>query len=219
MFPVSDVIPSRTRPVVSLTLIVLIAAVFLYELRLDDYGLQALFDRFGVIPGALQPRSLAASLFLHAGWVHVGSNMLYIWLFGPNVESAFGRGPFLLFYLCCGTLASSVHIVVHPDSVLPLVGASGAVAGVMGAYLALYPQSRVLTVLFAVVYVDVVEIPAMIFLGLWFVIQLAAEIGSLGAHAAVGPAAFWSHVTGFAVGILCGLYARYRTSPLRRYWH
>ena len=218
MFPVGDVIPSRARPVVTFALIIVIAGAFAYQLQLSDLGRALLIADYGIASTDISPVRLIVGLFLHAGWVHITVNVLYLWLFGPNVEDAFGRTRFLLFYLAAGALSALVQTTAHLRFSDALIGSSGAVAAVLGAYLVLYPQSRVLTLLFAVIYLDVMEIPAMAFLGLWFVLQLAADIGSFGVPVTVGPAAFWSHVSGFALGMLCGGYARWRTGVLRKYW-
>jgi membrane associated rhomboid family serine protease len=218
MFPVSDVIPSRTRPVVTTTLITLTSLAFLAELQLDGARLQALLDRFGVVPASFHPATVATSLFLHVGWLHIGTNMLYLWIFGDNVEDAFGRPRFLLFYFACGTVAALAQIAAHPTSTVPMAGASGAVAGVMGAYLVLYPRSRVLTAVFVILYLDLIEIPAVFFLAIWFLVQVFSGVGSIGAAAADGAIAFWAHVAGFATGSLCGAYSRFGAEGLRKYW-
>lgn len=218
MFPVSDVIPSRTRPVVTLALIFLVAGGFVCQLQLDDFSLGTLLDRYGTTSAQVSPTRLIGGLFFHAGWIHVAVNMLYLWLFGPNVEVALGRLRFLLLYLSAGALSAVVQALVHPPVTGPLVGASGAVGGVLGAYLVLYPQSRVLTLFFALLRLDVFEVPAMAFLGLWFVLQLASDLGSLGVPVTVGAQAFWAHVAGFVFGVICGAYARWREGVLRKYW-
>jgi membrane associated rhomboid family serine protease len=210
MFPVSDVIPSRTTPYVTIGLIVLNAAAFLHEFRLTPGELQALVDARGVVPADVSWASLVTSQFLHAGWVHFLGNMLYLWLFGDNVEDRLGHAGFLVFYLACGALAAFGHIQAHPGSDVPLIGASGAVAGVMGAYFFLYPRSRILTAVFLVVYLDLVEIPAVYFLGIWFLLQLFSGVGSIGAHIADGTAAFWAHVVGFTAGAALGAFVRLR---------
>jgi membrane associated rhomboid family serine protease len=218
MFPVSDVIPSRKLPVVTLSLIALHAIVFLYELRLDASGLQALYTAAGVTPAGFGwPTVLTFSLF-HTGWFHIAANLLYLWLFGPNVEDAFGRGPFLLFYLACGAIAAAAQVGMQPWSPVPLIGASSAVAGVMGAYLVLYPRSRILTFVFALVRVDVIEVPAVLFLGIWFLLQLFSNLGNLGVDGADGATGFWAHVAGLVTGVICGAYARFWAAALGRYW-
>ena len=210
MFPVSDVIPSRTTPYVSLGLIALNALTFLYELTLSDVDLQRFVQMYGVVPGDLDPSSIVTSMFLHGGWLHFLGNMLYLWIFGDNVEDRLGHGRFLLFYLGCGTAAALGQAGTNPSSLVPMVGASGAIAGVMGAYFVLYPRSRVLTAVFVLFLVDLIEIPAVFFLGIWFLMQFFSGVGSLGAAAAGGGVAFWAHVVGFAAGALTGLLWRTR---------
>jgi membrane associated rhomboid family serine protease len=210
MFPVSDVIPSRTTPYVTMGLIALNALAFGYEFRLTPGELQALVDAYGVVPGEFTWLSLVTSLFLHAGWLHFLGNILYLWIFGDNVEDRLGHAGFLVFYLACGALAAFGHIGAHPGSEVPLIGASGAVAGVMGAYFVLYPRSRVLTAVFLVVYLDLVEIPAIYFLGIWFLMQLFSGVGSIGADIAEGTVAVWAHVVGFTAGAALGAIVRLR---------
>jgi membrane associated rhomboid family serine protease len=208
MFPVSDVIPSRTTPYVTVALIAVNALAFLYELQLSQPGLEFLVETRGVVPALFSWPAVVTSLFLHDGWVHFLGNMLYLWIFGDNVEDRLGHVRFALFYLACGAAAVLGHVALSPASLIPLIGASGAVAGVMGAYFVLYPRSRVLTAIFVVFFLDIVEIPAVFFLGVWFLMQLFSGVGSLGAHAADGGTAFWAHVAGFISGALGGLLAR-----------
>lgn len=215
MFPVSDVIPSRTTPYVTIGLIALNTAAFFYEFRMAPGELQALVETHGVVPSALAWPSLVTGLFLHAGWVHFLGNMLYLWIFGDNVEDRLGHLRYLLFYVGCGVAAAFGHVGVHPASDIPLIGASGAIAGVMGAYFVLYPRSRVLTAVFLVVFLDLIEIPAIYFLGIWFLMQLFSGVGSIGADIADGAIAVWAHVTGFAAGAVVGGLVRTRA---RGYW-
>jgi membrane associated rhomboid family serine protease len=205
MFPVSDVIPSRTTPFVTVTLIVLNALAFVYELTLDDADLQAVVLSHGVVPAYFSWPSVVTSMFLHGGWLHVLGNMLYLWIFGDNVEDRFGHGRFALFYLGCGAAAALGQVATSPLSLVPMVGASGAIAGVMGAYFVLFPHSRVLTAVFIVFFMDLIEIPAIFFLGIWFLMQFFSGVGSLGTDAAQGGVAFWAHIVGFAVGAVSGV--------------
>ena len=218
MFPVSDVIPSRTTPVVTLGLIAVTAIVFLCELQLDLLNRQALVSTLGVVPAAVSWPAAFTSPFLHAGWIHLATSLVYAWIFGGNVEDAFGRVRFFLFYVACGSVAAVVHVAAHPGSVVPMVGAGGAVAGVMGAYLVLYPRSRVLTVVLVPFFLELVEIPALFFLGVWFLLQLFTGVGSIGVEAADGPSAFWSQIAGFTAGAIVGAYSRFSAAVLRRYW-
>jgi membrane associated rhomboid family serine protease len=218
MFPVSDVIPSRTTPFVTIGLIILNALAFLYQLTLSDHDLQQLVDLYGAVPADLAWWSLVTSMFLHAGWLHMLGNMLYLWIFGDNVEDRMGHGRFALFYLGCGAAAALGQVVTSPSSIVPMVGASGAIAGVMGAYFVLFPHSRVLTAVFIVFYLDLIEIPAIFFLGIWFLMQFFSGVGSLGADAAGGGVAFWAHVVGFATGALTGALCRAADRTRRERW-
>src|SRR3954470_1514895 len=216
MIPISDVIPSRTRPFVTVGLIVLNAIIFLYEQLLPQPLLERFVLSYAVIPAWFAWPALFTSQFLHAGWMHVISNMLYLWIFGDNVEDRLGHVRYLFFYLGAGALAAVLQIVLNPYSSVPMLGASGAIAGVMGAYFVLYPQSRVLTLIFLFIFVDLVEIPAIFFLGIWFLMQLLSGVGSLGvSNAAGGGTAFFAHIGGFVVGVLGGLAVRLGT---RRQW-
>ncbi|HXT29676.1 MAG TPA: rhomboid family intramembrane serine protease [Vicinamibacterales bacterium] len=214
MFPISDVIPSRTPPVVTVAIIVVNALIFLYQLTLPEPALQLFVGAYAVVPAHFHPATLITSQFLHGGVLHVGGNMLYLWIFGDNVEDRLGHARFLFFYLFAGIAAALLQIFFNPFSTVPMIGASGAIAGVMGAYFVLYPQSRVLTVVFLLIIFDVVEIPAIFFLGIWFVMQLLNGVGSIGVSMG-GGTAFWAHVGGFVVGVLAGVGLRRRD----RRWH
>ena len=218
MFPVSDVIPSRTTPFVTVGLIVLNSLVFLYELQLSRPELQLFVQVFGVIPADFTWTSVITSMFLHEGWMHLIGNMLYLWIFGDNVEDQLGHFGFLLFYLGAGAAAALGQVLVSAGSAIPMIGASGAIAGVMGAYLVLYPHSRVLTVVFLLFFMDMVEIPAIFFLGIWFIKELFSGVGSLGAASLSGGVAFWAHIVGFAFGALLGVFQRARNPPQRTFW-
>ena len=217
MFPISDVIPSRTTPVVTIGLIATNTLAFLYELRLGEAELDQLARTAGVIPAAFSLTDALTSLFLHGGWLHFLGNMLYLWIFGDNVEDRFGHVRFLLFYLACGAAAAFTQVVTHPVSTVPMIGASGAIAGVMGAYFVLFPQSRVLAAVFIIFIIDIIEIPALFFLGIWFLMQLFSGVGSL-VETAEGGIAFFAHVGGFAAGAATGVLARMRANARRNYW-
>jgi membrane associated rhomboid family serine protease len=219
MFPVSDVIPSRTTPFMTVGLIAVNTLAFFYELQLSEAALQLVVTDLGVIPVAFGWPTVLTSMFLHGGWLHFLGNMLYLWIFGDNVEDRLGHGPYLLFYLFCGTVAALGQVAVHPTSAVPMIGASGAIAGVMGAYFVLYPRSRVLTAVFIVFFMDLIEIPAIFFLGIWFMMQLFSGVGSLGLEAADGGTAFWAHVAGFVSGALGGVIVRASAASRREYWH
>jgi membrane associated rhomboid family serine protease len=218
MFPVSDVIPSRTTPYVTISLILINTLAFLFEWQLSNRELQLFLREFGAVPAYLSASSVLTSMFLHGGWLHFGGNMLYLWIFGDNVEDRFGHGRFLAFYLFCGTIALFGQVSFNPYSLVPIIGASGAIAGVMGAYFVLYPHSRVLTAVVIVFFFDLVEIPAIFFLGVWFLMQLFSGVGSIGAPGAGGGVAFWAHVAGFVTGLAFGLFRRWRDSGRASYW-
>jgi len=212
MIPLYDVIPSRTTPVVTVGLIAVNVLVFLFEVSLGD-SVDLFLQTYGLIPADFSLPTMATSMFLHGGFSHVGGNMLFLWIFGDNVEDRMGHLRFLLFYLLCGTAAALAQTLMQPDSLLPMVGASGAVAGVMGAYFVLYPQSQIVTfVLFTFI-----EVPAIVFLGLWFVLQFVSGVGSVAASASAGGIAFWAHVAGFAAGVI-GVFLFRRPERQRVEW-
>jgi membrane associated rhomboid family serine protease len=199
VIPLRDVIPSRTTPVVTIAIIVLNALVFVYQVALGT-GANALFLQFGLVPAAFSWVAVLTSMFLHGGWLHVGTTVLYLWIFGRTVEDRMGHGRFLAFYPLCGGAAALAHTAMQPSSIVPMVGASGAVAGVMGAYLVLYPHSRIVMLVPMIVAIQLVEVPAVVFLGLWFLLQVGVEslaAVSLGEH---GGMAFWAHLAGFLAG-------------------
>ena len=210
MFPVSDVIPSRTKPIVTVGLIALTSVVFLYELQLDRQQMYGLARTFGVVPADFAWSHTVSSVFLHDGWIHFAGNMLYLWIFGDNVEDSLGHAGFAVFYIVAGVLGAAAHAALNPVSTSPLIGASGAIAAVMGVYFVLYPRSQVLTAIFLVLYLDVIEVPAVIFLGVWLIVQLIAGLASMGAGAADGGMAIGAHLTGFAIGLLTGAFLRQR---------
>src|SRR5258705_12168895 len=199
MIPLRDIIPSRTTPIVTISLIVANVLVFLYELTLgravNDFTLY-----FGLVPAAFSWVAVFTSMFVHGGLFHVGGNMLYLWIFGDNVEDRMGHGRFLVFYLLCGTAAALAQTITAPDSVVPMVGASGAIAGVMGAYFVLYPKSRIVTLIPLFFFFQIIEVPAIYFLGFWFLMQFLSGVVSIG-NAATGGVAGWAHVAGFFAGL------------------
>ena len=217
MIPIRDDTPSRTTPVVTCLLILANVVVFGYELSLPPPALEALVMRWGIVPAhawrlvsSPDPDGAArvllpfvTSMFLHGGWLHLIGNAWILWLFGDNVEDRLGHFRFLLFYVSAGILAGLLHALLHPSSHIPTIGASGAIAGVMGAYFLLYPFARV-TVLIPVLFLPlIVKLPAAVYLLIWIAIQVAGGWGSLaGGGSAVGGIAFWAHVGGFVAGML-----------------
>jgi membrane associated rhomboid family serine protease len=218
MFPVSDVIPSRTTPFATIGLIVLNTMAFFYEWQMSDLQLELFARVYGVVPAFFSWPSVVTGMFLHGGWLHFLGNMLYLWIFGDNVEDRLGHGRYLAFYVFCGATAAIGQVIMHPSSTTPMIGASGAIAGVMGAYFVFYPQSRVLTAVFIIFFLDLVEIPAIFFLGIWFLMQLFSGVGSIGVQAVDGGVAFWAHVAGFATGALVGGVGRLKEQARRPYW-
>jgi membrane associated rhomboid family serine protease len=203
MIPLRDVIPSRTTPYATFALIGLNTLVFIYQFSMRE-AVEEFILYFGLVPAAFSWVAVFTSMFLHGGLLHFGGNMLYLWIFGDNVEDRMGHGRFVVFYLLCGTAAALAQTIVNPDSVVPMVGASGAIAGVMGAYFVLYPRSRIVTLLPLFFFFHIVEVPAIFFLGFWFLLQLLSGVGSLATATgsdAAGGIAFWAHAAGFLAGL------------------
>jgi membrane associated rhomboid family serine protease len=202
MIPLRDVIPSRTTPYVTFGIIGVNALVFLYQLSLGELGEQFVFY-FGLIPALFSWFTVFTSMFLHGGLLHFGGNMLYLWIFGDNVEDRMGHGRFLAFYLLCGAAAAFAQTAMNPESRIPMVGASGAIAGVMGAYFVLYPRSRIVTLVPIFFFIQLIEVPAIFFLGIWFLMQFLSGVGSVATTTAreTGGVAFWAHVAGFVTGV------------------
>jgi membrane associated rhomboid family serine protease len=223
MIPLRDTVQSSRFPVVTVAIICVNAFVFLIELNLGSLGLEQLFFSWGIVPLRFtHPRleanyfTLLSSMFLHGGWMHIIGNMWSLWIFGDNVEDRMGRAGFLCFYLLSGLAAGAVHIMTNPYSRVPTVGASGAIAGVMGAYLLLFPHSTVVTLVPIFFFMQVIEIPAVLFLGFWFITQLFSGTLSLAAGTQAGGVAWWAHIGGFAVGFLWSLPLRRHTPVVRR---
>jgi membrane associated rhomboid family serine protease len=200
MIPLRDVIPSRTTPWVTFALIGLNIAVYLWGLTLGERGYEELLLTYGLVPADFSWLTLLTSMFLHGGLGHVASNLLSLWIFGDNVEDRFGHGRFLVFYLLAGTAAALAQVWANPASTIPLVGASGAISGVMGAYLVMFPHSRILVLLFLFLFIDIIEIPALVYLGVWFLYQILSGMGS--ANGGGEMIAFWAHVGGFTTGLV-----------------
>jgi membrane associated rhomboid family serine protease len=206
--PLKDLNPHRTYPIVNTALILTNVAVFVYQLTLPPHYFHSFVlanatipERFpaalaGHLPLQAAFLPLVTSMFLHGGFVHIVGNMLFLWIFGDNVEDFYGHFTYLLFYLVCGIGAGLLHVLFNWNSTLPSLGASGAISGVMGAYLILYPRARILTLVF----IFLIPVPAVIILVLWFVMQFASGISSLG-MAASGGVAWWAHVGGFLLGM------------------
>ena len=202
MFPLKDTQPSYSRPVVNIMLIAVNVLVFLFEYSLGPRTLNAFVEYYGLVPDHFQLSRVFTAMFLHAGWMHVLGNMLFLWVFGQKIEDLLGHAKYLVFYLLCGIVAALGQTVANPYSTIPMVGASGAIAGVMGAYLIKFPRARILTLVFIVFFVTTIEIPAPIMLGFWFVTQLFNGLGSIArTHVSQGGTAFFAHIGGFVAGM------------------
>ena len=215
MIPLRDSAPARGWPLVTWALIGINVWVFFYELLLGP-GLEEFARTWGFIParyfalGEIDPTDWAGryvplftSMFLHGGWMHLIGNMLFLWIFGDNVEDRMGRVRYLGFYLLTGLAAALTHAYLSPDSTVPTIGASGAISGVLGAYLMFFPHARVLTlVVFVFFIVDVIEVPAVLYLGLWFLMQLVSGTLTHAIAPDAGGVAWWAHVGGFVAGIV-----------------
>jgi membrane associated rhomboid family serine protease len=229
MFPIRDSVPSQTVPVVMRALVVVNALVFLLELALPARGLDQLFYLFGVVPARFAHPDWANEVgfpdnywpllthqCLHGGWLHVISNMWTLWIFGDNVEDRMGHGRFTIFYLACGVAAGATQMLSSPDSTVPSVGASGAIAGVLGAYFILFPTARVIVLIPVLFFPLFFEWPAVLYLGVWFVSQLFSGTLALAGPRHVGGIAWWAHIGGFVTGmLLCHLFVR--RPPTRRF--
>jgi len=203
VIPLRDDNPTRRLPWITLALIAANVGAFIYSLGLDQASLAAFWTRWAVVPARLLADPLApaqaltvfTAMFMHAGWLHIIGNMLYLWIFGNNVEDALGPVRFLLFYLLGGLAAGLSHTLLNPASKAPMIGASGAVAAVLAAYAYLFPRARVHTLVFLIVYIRVIPVPAILVLGLWFVLQLVNA-------GAGGGVAWFAHIGGFLAGLL-----------------
>lgn len=209
MIPLRDVNPTRRVPVITVVFIAINVVVFLYEQTLSERNLTRLFLQYGVVPARFfdgnltlnDSLTLITSMFLHGGWLHVGGNLLYLWIFGNNIEDRLGAVRFIGFYLITGFVASALQVIIEPSSRLPMIGASGAIAGVLGGYIVLFPRARVQTLVVFFVFIQVVSVPASLLLGWWFLIQLFNGVMSLGDYSS-GGVAFFAHIGGFIAGVI-----------------
>ena len=208
MIPLKDDNPVRKTPYATISLIAINTAVFVFQTILGPKIKEVFILKTAAIPYEIMslkdvspanflppPFTLLTSMFVHGGFFHVFWNMLFLWIFGDNIEDRLGKIKFIIFYLLTGIAASMTHVAMNPDSAIPLIGASGAIAGILGAYIVLYPRAKILTLLFFFFFVQVVKIPAIIFLGIWFLTQIL-NIG------AGGGIAWYAHIGGFATGVV-----------------
>ena len=215
MFPIRDNVPGRTTPWVTWMLILVNVMVFRYQTSLDSEALRLFLYEYGFVPAQLSQhlvegitsdsvlvfRSMGTSLFLHGGWLHLITNMWSLWLFGDNVEDSVGRFRFIVFYLAAGLAASLVHFLFSPLSSLPTIGASGAIAAVMGAYVVMFPLAKIVT-LIPIFFIPLfVELPALVFIGIWFFPQVVSGVGDLMIPSMGGGIAWWAHIGGFLFGV------------------
>ena len=228
MIPLRDANPTRRTPVVTIALVLACLAIFAYELGLLATG-PAVLDGFvrmwGVVPAELtaawgggsilsiESATLISSQFLHGGWLHVLGNLLYLWIFGNNIEDRFGRLAFVLFYLAGGIAAALAQVIIDPASDVPLIGASGAIAAILGAYLVLYPRARITSLVFLGFFYQLIDVPAVIVLAFWFVLQLVDGLASLGVSGVGGGVAFFAHIGGFLFGVAVALAMRMVARP------
>lgn len=214
MIPLRDINPRSSTPVVTIALVMVNSLVWLYEISLPEAAANRFIYQMGMIPARLEAAltlpdaSLASalvplftSIFLHGGWMHVIGNMWFLWVFGDNVEDRLGHLRYLLFYLASGVGAGVMHTLFDWGSNVPALGASGAISGVMGAYLVLFPRSRVVTLVPLIFFFFTVQLPAFIFLGYWFVLQFINGMGALGQRG-MGGVAWWAHIGGFVIGVV-----------------
>ena len=215
MIPLRDNVPSSRRPLVTWTILVVCALVFFYELLLPEQTLLVFTHLYGVVPARFTNDAYALAvgypengyealftyMFLHGGWFHFLFNMWVFWIFADNVEEALGPGRFAAFYVLCGLLAAVAHILFNWNSTVPVIGASGAIAGVMGAYFRLFPRARVVTLIPIIIIPWIVELPAVVFLGIWFAIQVLSGLTGSLAPGGSADVAFWAHIGGFVAGL------------------
>jgi membrane associated rhomboid family serine protease len=227
VIPLKDETPRRSTPVVTLLLIAANVAVFLYQISLPPHAADALIRTYGLVPLRIQYAltgshavtyarafgPLFTCMFLHGGWLHIIGNMWFLWIFGANVEDRFGPLTYLLVYLVCGIGSGISQVAFSWGSPIPSIGASGAISGILGAYLLFFPSSRILTLIPLFIIWFTARIPAFVFILLWFAVQFLSGVGSLGAAGASSGVAWWAHVGGFVLGLLIALETKSSTTP------
>ena len=221
MFPIGDTdLRDQAFPILTVGLAIVNILVFIYQVTLPQEALEAFIIRYGVVPTEILQGhnffSLLTSMFVHGGWVHLISNMVYLWIFGDNIEAVLGKLGYAVFYLLGGLTASAAHILINAGSPRPSVGASGAIAAIMGAYIVMFPRSQVRVAFFTFFGLMVSRVTAFIFLGVWALSQFFVGVASLGAETAQsGGVAIWAHIGGFVFGLLIGLLFRGRANELQ----
>jgi membrane associated rhomboid family serine protease len=204
MIPLRSSEPHYSTPTVTLTIIAVNVAVFLYELSLgmSSYSLNRFILHYGIVPDRFHYSSILTSMFIHGGLLHIAGNMWFLWVFGRGVEDLLGHAKYLFLYFACGIAAAVLFVLVNSNSTAPTIGASGAIAGVMGAYLIKFPRAHIVTLVFIVIFITTVDIPAFFLLLYWFAIQFFSGVGSVGDSASSGGVAWFAHVGGFVAGML-----------------
>ncbi|MGO9379773.1 MAG: rhomboid family intramembrane serine protease [Dissulfurispiraceae bacterium] len=228
MFPIKDTVPNRTLPIATWLIIALSGIVFYFEIKLPSKSLEHLIKLLGIVPAEftrpyygthsrpfIDYLAFVTTMFLHGGWLHILGNMWFLHIFGSKVEDVMGHYRFLAFYLLSGIIASVVYIYVSPRSPMPVIGASGAIAGVMGAYYVTFPRARILTFIPIIIIPWLIELPAFLFLGWWFLLQLFSGTVTLVRLAADGGIAWWVHIGGFIAGVVLAFF--FRQQKVRRY--
>ena len=217
MIPLRDSNRARHFPVMNWLILIANGLVFFYELGLSQSGLETFVNTYALVPAQLNDQpvtfgvTMFTSMFLHAGWFHFLSNMWVLYIFGDNIEDRMGPGAYMIFYLLGGVAAALLQTYVFPGSTIPMLGASGAIAGVLGAYLFMFPGARVSTLVPIFLFISIVEVPAVIFLGFWFISQLFSGLASIGVQG--GGVAWWAHIGGFLVGLVLNPFFRRRSPP------
>lgn len=220
MIPVGDTEVRGSGPgILTIALIVINVIVFLFEAMMSTPELENFFRAYGVVPAQIMQGNglitLFTHMFLHGGWLHLISNMVFLWVFGDNIEAVLGKVMYLAFYIAGGLAAAALQILIDPASTIPSVGASGAIAAVLGAYIVMFPQSRVKLMVMSRAGMGMTRVTAIVFLGIWFVTQLFSGVASLGVPTAqTGGIAFWAHIGGFLFGLLVGFLFRGRATGL-----
>jgi membrane associated rhomboid family serine protease len=207
MIPIRDINPTRSTPWVTWSIILLCGLVFLWQSLMPMYAEMSFVQSWGLVPRRITDGgdanayiTVLSSMFMHGGWIHVLGNLWFLYIFGDNVEDNMGSVRFAFFYIASGLTAAAAQVLTDTTSVLPMVGASGAIAGVLAAYLVLFPRARVVTLLPIFIFIQWIELPAVVFIAIWFVLQFLSGVGSL-AHGSTGGVAYWAHIGGFVAGL------------------
>ena len=216
MIPIRSTVSVRSAPLATSLIIAVNTLIFFYQLTLSPYGLHAFIYQYGLVPDRIHVAALFTSMFLHGGWLHLIGNMWFLWVFGRGVEDLVGSGRYLAFYLGCGVIAGLLQYAISPFSRVPTIGASGAIAAVMGAYLIKFPHARIVTLVPIFIFLTRMDLPAALLLIYWFVIQFFSGIGSIGAASYSGGVAWFAHVGGFIAGML--VIRMLKTRPRYSYW-